>query len=68
MAEGEGGEKTEQPTGHKLDKARNKGQVPKSQEVTSVVVLLVAFSALISGSRHVAASGGALSPLHLAHE
>jgi len=47
MAEGESGEKTEQPTGHKLGKAREKGQMPKSQEVTSVVVLLVAFSALI---------------------
>lgn len=47
MADGEGGEKTEQPTAHKLGQARGKGQVPKSQEVTSVMVLLVAFSSLI---------------------
>ncbi len=47
MADGEGGEKTEQPTGHKLGQARNKGQMPKSQEVTSVLVLLVAGSALL---------------------
>jgi len=47
MADGEGGEKTEQPTGHKLGKARNKGQVPKSQEVTSGFVLLIAGSTLI---------------------
>ena len=47
MAEGESGEKTEQPTAHKLTQARNKGQMPKSQEVTSVIVLLVAGSAII---------------------
>ena len=34
-------EKTEQPTGKKLSKARGKGQVPQSQELTSVVTLLV---------------------------
>jgi flagellar biosynthetic protein FlhB len=34
-------EKTEQPTSRKLSKARGKGQVPQSQELTSVVTLLV---------------------------
>jgi len=47
VAEGEAGEKTEQPTDHKLSQARNKGQMPKSQEVTSVFVLLVAGSAIV---------------------
>ena len=34
-------EKTEQPTSKKLSKARGKGQVPQSQELTSIVTLLV---------------------------
>jgi len=34
-------ERTEQPTHKKLSKARGKGQVPQSQELTSVVTLLV---------------------------
>lgn len=34
-------EKTEQPTPKKLSKARGKGQVPQSQELTSIVTLLV---------------------------
>ncbi|MDR1083605.1 MAG: flagellar biosynthesis protein FlhB [Deltaproteobacteria bacterium] len=36
------GEKTEEATGHKLNQARLKGQVPKSQEITAAVVLLAA--------------------------
>lgn len=42
MANDEGGEKTEEPTGHKLSKAREKGQVAKSMEITSALILLVA--------------------------
>jgi flagellar biosynthetic protein FlhB len=34
-------EKTEQPTTRRLSKARGKGQVPQSQELTSIVTLLV---------------------------
>ena len=34
-------QKTEQPTSRRLSKARSKGQVPQSQELTSVVTLLV---------------------------
>ncbi len=34
-------EKTEQPTARRLSKARGKGQVPQSQELTSIVTLLV---------------------------
>ncbi|MCP3872170.1 MAG: EscU/YscU/HrcU family type III secretion system export apparatus switch protein, partial [Desulfobacteraceae bacterium] len=35
-----GGEKTEDPTSRKLEKAREEGQVPKSMEIPSVFVLL----------------------------
>ncbi|MDR2352931.1 MAG: flagellar biosynthesis protein FlhB [Deltaproteobacteria bacterium] len=45
MAE-DSGEKTEQPTGHKLNQARMKGQVPKSQEISAAIVLLISGGAL----------------------
>ena len=35
------GDKTEQPTQKRLDDARKKGDVPKSREVTSTVVLII---------------------------
>ncbi|MDR1043999.1 MAG: flagellar biosynthesis protein FlhB [Candidatus Adiutrix sp.] len=47
MANDEGGEKTEEATAFKLGKAREKNQIPKSQEITSTVVLLAAISALL---------------------
>ena len=47
MADSGSGEKTEQPTSHKLGKAREKGQVAKSQELTSGFVLLVAGSTIV---------------------
>ena len=47
MANDEGGEKTEEPTARKLSQAREKGQMPKSQEVTSALVLLASGLALI---------------------
>ena len=47
MANDEGGEKTEEPTGHKLGKAREKGQVAKSVDVTSAFILLVAGGVLV---------------------
>ncbi|MGD2094434.1 MAG: flagellar biosynthesis protein FlhB [Phycisphaerales bacterium] len=34
-------ERTEKPTGRRLSKARGQGQVPQSQELTSIVTLLV---------------------------
>lgn len=43
-------DKTEEPSQRRLDDARKKGQVPKSQELNTVVVLLVAFLALKSFS------------------
>ena len=41
--EGPGGEKTEEPTGKKLDDARKKGQVAKSREISMAVELLAFF-------------------------
>ncbi|MDR1051418.1 MAG: flagellar biosynthesis protein FlhB [Deltaproteobacteria bacterium] len=43
----ESGEKTEEATGHKLSQAREKGQVPKSMEVTASLVLLSACLVLV---------------------
>lgn len=41
--EGSGGEKTEEPTSKKLEDARKKGQVAKSQDLTMAVSLLAFF-------------------------
>ncbi|HBA97235.1 MAG TPA: flagellar biosynthesis protein FlhB [Lachnospiraceae bacterium] len=41
--DGEGGEKTEEPTAKKLNDARNKGQAAKSREITTAVSLFVFF-------------------------
>ncbi|GAB4296354.1 MAG: flagellar biosynthesis protein FlhB [Methylophaga sp.] len=41
MAEESGQEKTEQPTAKRLDEAREKGQVPRSRELTTVLVLIL---------------------------
>jgi len=46
MAEGPGGEKTEDASGRKLTKAREQGQVAKSVEIPSVFVLLAGVVAL----------------------
>lgn len=40
------GEKTEDPTSKRLSDARNKGNIPKSQEINTVFVLLAGFWAL----------------------
>ena len=51
MAEQTGQEKTEQPTGKRLEDARQKGQVPRSRELTTVLVLIASAIALfIMGS------------------
>ncbi|MDR0354893.1 MAG: flagellar biosynthesis protein FlhB [Deltaproteobacteria bacterium] len=41
------GEKTEEATAHKLSQAREKGQVPKSMEVTASIVLLTGCFVLV---------------------
>lgn len=46
FADGPGGEKTEQPTAKKLDDARKEGQVAKSRELGSAVLLLGFFVTL----------------------
>ncbi|SQB29592.1 flagellar biosynthesis protein FlhB [Citrobacter koseri] len=41
MAEESDDDKTEAPTPHRLEKAREEGQVPRSKELTSLLILLV---------------------------
>lgn len=41
-------EKTEEPTSKKIEDAREKGNVPKSQEVSSLITLLLGFAILFS--------------------
>ncbi|MFA6170690.1 MAG: flagellar biosynthesis protein FlhB [Candidatus Margulisiibacteriota bacterium] len=43
---GEGGDKTEEPTPHRLREAREKGQVAKSKEVTTAILLLLSYYVL----------------------
>jgi flagellar biosynthetic protein FlhB len=45
MAEDSDLEKTEQPTGRRIEQAREKGQVPHSRELGSFLILIVAASA-----------------------
>lgn len=52
MAENSVQEKTEQPTAKRLSKAREEGQVAKSQELNSVCILFVALMMLSSLSSH----------------
>lgn len=57
MAEtGDDSEKTEEPTQKKLDDARKKGDVPKSQEVTSWFMMLAATMVLMIFSKDMAGS------------
>ncbi len=39
----QGGEKTEEPTPHRLREAREKGQIAKSKEITTAVLLLLSY-------------------------
>ncbi len=43
MGEGGAGDKTEEPTPHRLREAREKGQVAKSKEITTAVLLLLTY-------------------------
>jgi flagellar biosynthetic protein FlhB len=47
------GEKTEQPTPHKLEEAIKKGQIPRSAEVQTVFVLMGALAALTFAGREI---------------
>jgi flagellar biosynthetic protein FlhB len=52
MAE-ESGEKTEEPTPHKLREARKKGQVAKSKDLTAALMVLSSFFALKYFASHI---------------
>ena len=47
------GEKTEQPTPHKLREAREKGQVAKSKDLTTAFLLLASFYALNASAKSI---------------
>ncbi len=47
MAEESGAEKTEQPSSKRLNDAREKGQVPRSKEFTTVIVLIASAVAML---------------------
>lgn len=69
MAEDSDQEKTEAPTPHRLDKAREEGQIPRSRELTSLLMLLVGISILWIGGGPVARKLAAMltAGLHFDH-
>jgi len=52
MAEENGGERTEQATVKRREQARDRGQVARSSEVTSAVLLVAGITVLVVGSGH----------------
>ncbi len=61
MAESEmGGERTEEPSQRRLQEARERGQIPRSRELTN-------FATMIGGSAALVAIGGTVAA-HLAHK
>lgn len=70
MSEGsESDDKTEAPTPQRLEKAREEGQIPRSRELTSLLVLLVGVCMLWFGGESMARRLAALlaSGLHFDH-
>ncbi len=53
MASDDSGEKTEEPSQHRIDEARKKGDVASSKELNSVLILTGAFSVLILSSLYI---------------
>lgn len=49
-------EKTEDPTPHRIEKAREKGQIPRSRELTSMLMLAVGLAILLLGGDYLASS------------
>ncbi|CAM3883890.1 flagellar biosynthesis protein FlhB [Rahnella bruchi] len=47
-------EKTEEPTPHRLSKAREDGQIPRSKELTSLLMLLIGWMLILLGGTHLA--------------
>jgi len=52
MGEDDSGDKTEEPTPHKLQEARKKGQIAKSKDVTTALMLIVSFFTLKATAAH----------------
>lgn len=54
MAEDSDQEKTEAPTPHRLEKAREEGQIARSRELTSILMLIAGLSILWVAGGHIA--------------
>lgn len=54
MSEESDVEKTEEPTPQKKEKARKEGQIPRSKELTSVMMLLVGWALMFSAGSYLA--------------
>ena len=52
MAENEGQEKTEEPSSKRLQDARNKGQIPRSKELTTTLMMLVGAGGIYLMGKH----------------
>ncbi|MDR0806652.1 MAG: flagellar type III secretion system protein FlhB [Enterobacteriaceae bacterium] len=49
MSEESDNEKTEEPTPHRREKAREEGQIPRSKELSSLLMLLMGWSLMMAG-------------------
>lgn len=69
MAEDSDQEKTEAPTPHRIEKAREDGQIPRSRELTSLLMLLAGVSILWVGGAPLGRKLGAMlaAGLHFDH-
>ena len=52
MSEESDVEKTEDPTPHRRQKAREEGQIPRSKELSSLLMLLAGWALLLAGGDH----------------
>lgn len=69
MSEESDQEKTEAPTPHRLEKAREEGQIPRSRELTSLLMVLVGLSIIWMGGEPLARQLAAMlaAGLHFDH-
>ncbi|MBD3633317.1 MAG: flagellar biosynthesis protein FlhB [Methylophaga sp.] len=63
MAEESGQEKTEEPTAKRLEEAREKGQVPRSRELTTVLVMILSAVTLFFVGENIVADLGEVMAL-----
>ncbi|MCU8649302.1 EscU/YscU/HrcU family type III secretion system export apparatus switch protein, partial [Escherichia coli] len=65
----ESDDKTEAPTPHRLEKAREEGQIPRSRELTSMLILLVGVCVIWFGGESLARQLAAMlsAGLHFDH-